>query len=400
MSENIQVYGKRWIVLLLFVFANITIQMLWISFASVTSYATAYYHVDNFSIFLLSGIFMIVYIPVTFLAAWLIDKYDFKIGAGIGAILAGVFGVLRFFAGPNFTLVVIFTIFIAIGQPFLLNSVTKLAHNWFPETERTIATGLGLIAGFLGIAFGLVLTPFLVEGISFSAMVLIYGLLAMIAAVLFWLFAKNKPPTPPSADPVSEKVFMFEGMKRLFTNKNFLILVCISFIGLGVFNMVTTYIEVIVIPRGYSSTDAGIMGGMMLIGGILGCLVMSGLSDKYQKRKLLLLISMSMASLSLFAITFSYDITMLFIFAFLFGFGLLSAFPIALEYAVELTKPVPEASSNGILVMIGQVGGLIFILGFEGLKAPNGDYWPALLIEAILMLLCIIVVLLLREKTE
>ncbi|MFX1453400.1 MAG: MFS transporter, partial [Promethearchaeota archaeon] len=138
MSE-IKVYGFRWIVLLLFIFANITIQILWISFASVTSYATVYYDVEEIMIFLLSAIFMIVYIPVTFLSAWLIDKYDFKKGAGIGAVLQGIFGFLRVIAGPNFLLVFIFQLGIAIGQPFLLNSITKLSANWFPESERTTA---------------------------------------------------------------------------------------------------------------------------------------------------------------------------------------------------------------------------------------------------------------------
>ncbi|MFX1445188.1 MAG: MFS transporter, partial [Promethearchaeota archaeon] len=105
MSEKeIQIYGFRWIVLLLFMFANMTVQILWISYASVTTYATAFYGVDEIEIFLLSAIFMIVYIPVTFLASWSIEKYDFKVGAGIGAMLAGIFGFLRFLAGPSFIL--------------------------------------------------------------------------------------------------------------------------------------------------------------------------------------------------------------------------------------------------------------------------------------------------------
>jgi len=126
-ENNLQVYSFRWIVLALFMLINIAIQILWISFASVTSVAMEYYGVDELSIYILSLSFMVVYIPVTFLASWLIDKYDFKIGTGIGAILMGLFGFLRFFAGPNFEIVLIFQIGIAIGQPFLLNSVTKLS---------------------------------------------------------------------------------------------------------------------------------------------------------------------------------------------------------------------------------------------------------------------------------
>ena len=399
-KEEIQIYGFRWIVLLLFMFTNITLQILWITYASVTSYAIAFYGVEEIEIFLLSGIFMIVYIPVTFLASWSIDKYDFKIGAGIGALLAGIFGFLRFLAGPSFMLVLIFQIGIAIGQPFVMNSVTKMSNNWFPKSERTTATGLGMIAMFLGIAMGLVLTPFIVEAFNFQAMILIYGLLALSSGLLFLKFVKNKPPTPPSTDRTIEKVFIFDGMKQLFTNKYFAILVIIFFFGLGIFNMITTYIEVIVIPRGFNSVYAGILGGLMLLGGIIGCVVISELSDKYQKRKILLITSIFIATISLYCIAFTRDGTLLLIFGFLFGFGLLSASPVALEYAVDVTSPVPEASSNGILMMVGQIGGIIFIFGFEGLKDSTGDYLPALLLQAILLTIVFILILFLKEREK
>ncbi|MHA1292486.1 MAG: MFS transporter [Promethearchaeota archaeon] len=400
-EENPKIYGYRWIVLLLFMFANITIQILWISYASVTTSAMEFYGVEELSIFLLSAIFMIVYIPVTFIASWLIDKYDFKIGCGIGALLAGIFGFLRFLAGNNYVLVLIFVIGIAIGQPFIMNSVTKLSANWFPETERTIATGLGMISMFLGIALGLLITPFLVEGFSFQIMLFIYGLLAICSAILFLVFVKNNPPTPPSTEIISEKVFMFDGMKQLFTNRHFVILLILFFFGLGIFNMVTTYIEVIVIPRGFDSTFAGILGAMMLLGGILGCVVMSGLSDKYQMRKLLLIISISIATFSLFIISITSIASLLILFGFLFGFGLLSASPIALEYAVDITKPVPEASSNGLLMMVGQIGGIIFILGLADFKTPiAGDYFPALILQSIFLLILLILTFFLEEKSD
>ncbi len=397
-EKSLQVYGTRWIVLLLFMYVNIMVQILWISFAAVTLQAAVFYNVAEFDILLLSMIFMVIYIPVTFIASWLIDKHGFKIGTGTGALLIGIFGFLRFFAGNDYTLVLIFQIGIGIGQPFIMNSVTKLSANWFPEDERTSATGLSMLSQFVGIALGMVLTPFIVLGISFEAMIFIYGLSALTAGVLFLIIAKDKPPTPPSSEISSEKVQMIEGMKNLFKNKYFMILLIIFFIGLGVFNMITTFIELIVAPRGFSSTDAGILGGMMLIGGILGCVVMSALSDKYKKKIILMKVCVLIATVSLFVITFSSDIILLNVFGFLLGFGLLSSAPIALEYAVDITKPVPEATSNGLLMMIGQVGGIIFIIGFEGIKTPTGDYFPALLIEAILFVFLLVSTFFLKEK--
>jgi MFS family permease len=340
---------------------------------------------------------MIVYIPVNFLASWVIDKYNLRIGAGIGAILAGVFGFLRFLAGRNYEFALIFQIGIAIGQPFILNSITKLSANWFPESERTTATGLSLISQFIGIALGLFITPMLLVGTDLSIMLLTYGVLSLVSGILFVVFVKAEPPTPPSKRATVEKVFMFDGIKKIFTNKYFLILVVLFFVGLGAFNMITTYIELILAPRGYNALDAGLIGAIMLLGGIIGCVVMSALSDKYEKRKILILTSVSVTTVSLAILSFTADELLLYMFGFLLGFGILSAGPVALEYAVEITAPVPEATSNGALMMVGQIGGIIFILGLVDFTTPTGDYLPALIFLTALAFVLVILSLLLKE---
>ncbi|MFX1344361.1 MAG: MFS transporter [Promethearchaeota archaeon] len=400
MSElNIEVYRYRWTVLLLFMFVNITLQMLWISFAAVTVEATVFYNVDELFILLLSMSFMVVYIPITFLASWLIDKYNFKIGAGIGAVLAGVFGILRFFAFKNYSLVLAFQIGIAIGQPFVLNSITKLSSNWFPESERTTATGLSLISQFIGIALGMLVTPMLVAGNDLKLMLLIYGYIALDSCILFLIFAKSEPPTPSSKGVTKERVLMSEGLKQLFRNKQFLILVLLFFIGLGAFNMITSYIELIIVPKGYGAEEAGILGGIMLFGGMIGAIMMSTISDKLKKRKALILISVLIAAISLFGFAFFDNIILLYTFSSLIGFGILSAGPVALEYAVDATRPVPEASSNGILLMVGQIGGILFILGLVDFTY-NGDYFPALILLGCLIVLLFILGFFLKETNK
>ncbi|MFX0005161.1 MAG: MFS transporter [Promethearchaeota archaeon] len=400
-EEKIKVYGYRWVVLLLFMLLNITVQILWITFAAVTVPAQVYFGgVDELSIFLLSAIYMIIYIPDTFLASWLIDKYDFKIGCGIGAVLVAIFGFLRFFAGPDYLLMLIFTIGIAIGQPFVMNSITKLSGNWFPKSERTTATGLGTLSMFIGILLGVLLTPFLIVGNDLGIMLFIYGILSLIIGALFVIFAKSRPLTPASSEPVSERVLMGAGLRKLFTNKSFWILVFLFFIGLGIFNMITTYIQVILNPLIYGDIFAGIVGGIMLLGGILGAIILSALSDKFQKKVIITIIALAIATISLFIFTFVADEISLIITAFLFGFGLLGAAPVALEYAVDITKPVPEASSNGILMMVGQIGGIVFILGLADLKLPSGDYFPALLLEAILIGIALILSFFLKKVKQ
>ena len=72
-KDKLQVYGYRWILLIIFMLGNISLQILWISYATVTLEAASYYGVHEFEILFLSTIFMITYIPVSFIATWFIN---------------------------------------------------------------------------------------------------------------------------------------------------------------------------------------------------------------------------------------------------------------------------------------------------------------------------------------
>lgn len=104
---DFKIYGYRWVVLMAFMFVIAINQLLWITFAPITSSATAFYGVSDLSIGLLSMCFMIVYIVVSIPASWVIDKYGIKIAVGIGVTLTGIFGLLRGVFAADYTFVLI-----------------------------------------------------------------------------------------------------------------------------------------------------------------------------------------------------------------------------------------------------------------------------------------------------
>jgi len=396
-EEKPQVYGYRWILLFIFMLGNLSLQILWISYATVTLEAATYYNVNEFEILFLSTIIMITYIPVSFLATWFINKFGFRMGVGLGAIISGIFGFSRALAGPNYLLVLFFQIMIGVSQPFFLNSVSLLSANWFPESERTKATGLSIISQFLGIALGMVLTPILVVVYSIEAMLFIYGLYSLMIGILFVILARDRPPTPPSIKVLKDDAKLKGGLKLLFSNKQFWILLIIFFVGLGAFNMISTYIELIVAPRGLTSIEAGNLGGILLLGGMIGAQLMSVLADKLRKRALLIQISLVITVCSFFLLSFADTTLMLYASGFLLGFGLLSVGPVLFEFAVDITVPVPEASSNGLLMVIGSISGIIFIVAFERLTTPSGDYLPALIVLSVLSLISFFLSIFLKD---
>ena len=69
-SETLKVYRYRWLVLGAFVLVGLMTQVLWITFAPITSAAAVFYGKSDLMIGLLSMVFMIVYILVVLPAAW------------------------------------------------------------------------------------------------------------------------------------------------------------------------------------------------------------------------------------------------------------------------------------------------------------------------------------------
>ncbi len=399
-QTSFKIYNYRWVVLLAFMFVVATNQLLWITFAPITGSAASYYGVSDLSIGLLSMSFMIVYVIISIPASWVIDTYGIRVAVGIGAVLTGIFGLLRGLAAPDYTFVLIAQIGIAIGQPFILNAVTTVAARWFPLEERATAAGLGSLAMYLGIAVALMLTPYLTIQSQISGMLLTYGIVSVIAAVVFFAFVKERPPTAPCPPDQEERSLVFDGLKESLRMKDFVLLMVIFFVGLGVFNAVTTWIEDIVRPRGFSITQAGNIGGLMILGGIIGAVVIPLLSDHYRKRTPYLLLAVIGATLGLVGITFATGYGLLLLSAFIFGFFLLSAGPVGFQYGAEVTHPAPEGTSNGLLLLMGQISGIVFILGMDSFKSPEtGSMTTPLIVLIGLMVLSLFFCTRLKEAT-
>lgn len=396
MSEGtVRGVGYRFVMLGLFMLVIAMNQLLWISFAPVTGEAAAFYGVSNLAIGLLSLVFMVVFIVVSFPASWILDTYGIRVGVGIGAVLTGGFGLLRGLLAHDYTWVLVSQIGIAVGQPFVLNAIAKISGRWFPVSERATATGLGSLAMYAGIFAGLALTPMLVVRWSLPTALLIYGVAAVAGALVFLAFSRERPPHPVGPE---ERSLVLDGVRSMLRNRGFLILLVLFFIGLGAFNAVTTWVEDIVRPRGFSIGQAGLAGGMMVVGGIVGALVIPILSDRLRRRVPFILLALAGSIPGLLGVTYATNYGLLLASCFVLGAFLLSSGPLGFQYAAEITQPAPEGTSSGLLLLAGQVSGIAFIVGMDALRAPTtGAMTSSLLVLVGLLALGFLLATRLRE---
>jgi len=176
----------------------------------------------------------------------------------------------------------------------------------------------------------------------------------------------------------------------MIRQRDFILLMIIFFVGLGAFNAITTWIEQVLAPRGFNAIQAGNAGGVMIFGGILGALILPLLSDRSHKRVPFLILAVIGATLGLLGIIFFTSYVLFLVSSFIFGFFLLSAGPLGFQYGAEITYPAPEGTSNGLLLLMGQVSGILFILGLDALKSPQtGSMTVPLLFLSALLLICL-----------
>ncbi|PKL40436.1 MAG: MFS transporter [Spirochaetae bacterium HGW-Spirochaetae-1] len=373
-TSGYKVYGYRWVVILAFALLNGVIQLNWIAFAPITVDCIGLYNTTPFWIVFLSMSFMAVYMVMSVPALFIIERYGIRVGVGIGAVLMGVFGYLRGVYAADFTMVMISQIALAVAQPFIMNAMTKVAADWFPINERATATGITALFQFIGIIVAMAITKPLAQSYmapgsvrldidAVAHVLVIYGIVSVISAVIFLVLVRNKPATPPCHADQVEKFAVFAGLKHIFQQRDVLLLLAIFFIGLGMFNAITTFIDIILASKGFiaGGNEAGNVGAIMMIAGIAGAIIIPPISDKIRKRKVIMVFCLTGMLPGIIGLTFASAYVPLLISSAIFGFFFMAAAPLGYQYAAELSHPAPEEASQGMIVLSGQISGVIFI---------------------------------------
>jgi MFS family permease len=176
-----------------------------------------------------------------------------------------------------------------------------------------------------------------------------------------------------------------DALGPLLRDRSLLILFAVSAAGLGYFNGLTTWLEPIVAPNGLDAVQAGIIGGVLVLGGIVGAVVIPALSDKFQRRKVFVLGSVVAAIATLWPMVETRDYTVALVSGGAQGFFFLPAYALLLEICSELAGKALAGSATGLLMLAGNGGGVLVIVAMAALKSDaDGWKWPIVLMFALL----------------
>jgi predicted MFS family arabinose efflux permease len=317
---------------------------------------------------------MILYPIVCIPEAYIVDNISSYLGLSLSSFTTLLGSFLKAFPNKIF-LAYIGQILCSVFQPVILNSPAKISAVWFKDENRAKITTICVISNNLGVMFGIIFHTFFIddnsEGEEYKSQFEKYVLAEFILTTIFCLptffLVKSKPKIPVSPSQNQYKAPPLKAsLKLLFKNKNFnILLVCFTCI-IGVWNMYGTIFTPYMAKYNISDSRAAIISSIANFASIFFAMIGSYILDKTKKFRLILLICNLSALLIMVTFTLlleflnNLDIIFgfsIFLYSSLVGF-LITIHTNGMDYVCELTYPVGESQSGGIIMSMNQISGI------------------------------------------
>ncbi|KAF9156219.1 hypothetical protein BG015_006622 [Linnemannia schmuckeri] len=381
-------YKARYFGLFAIVLLNIATTFVWLTYSSVPEAAAAYLNCSSFFVSVTSILYFFAFIIMAPVSGWMFEKRGIRKALLFGAGIQVLGSWLRYFGhfvestpeSPTGRLVLTLLgqVIAAGAQPFFMNLPPKFAAVWFSENGRTTATMIGTVSNASAAALAQLIIPIITDDTKPATMsnsVLFTAILSIVSIIPVF-FVTDRPPTPPSPSAAEALHLTIEepfhvSLKKVGTNRQFLLLLLVFGSLVGIFNSVTSLLATFTGPYGYSSNQAGYLGAGMVLAGLLGAAVSGPLVDKTKQYKSVCKTAVPVASACVvgfvFAVRRDFFPGMLALLV-ISGFAAFAALPAALELAVEITYPVTPASSTSILWAFGQLVAIIMLFTLQALQ--------------------------------
>lgn len=372
----------RWAVLGVYSLVVGVSQMLWLNFAPLLTLVQSRYGVSELMASQLVLVFPLLYVVLSVPAGALTDKRGYRFSVGLGAMVMALFSVLRIFDQAFWPLLA-GQIGIAVAQPFILNGISKLVSDWFAEEQSALATGLGTMGMFLGMAVGMAWTPALVTSTGLRGAMIVFAVITALSGLAYVAVARPNELRHATDDAAAG------GFGPLLRNRTMWLLFALSLLGLGVFNGLTTWLEQILAPHGIDAEQAGLVGGAILGGGILGAIAIPALSDFSKRRKPYLILSVLGALATLYPLCTSGSYSALLFYGGLHGFFFLPAFALLLDMCAFVAGPRSAGAATSLVTLTGNAGGVLVALAVPLVKSDSRDFEASILMMVALLALAL-----------
>ncbi|KAF2970953.1 hypothetical protein GQX73_g2616 [Xylaria multiplex] len=385
-----KVYKRRWFGLVELTLLNLVISWDWLTFSPVSQHAAVYYGHSESDINWFSTAFLFAFVVISPLTIYMLHwgPKQSILTAAVFCILGNVVRVAGSYSrsGGNYGVVMFGQILIGLAQPFVLSAPTRYSDLWFTDRGRVAATALPSLANPFGAAIGQLVVPFLATKPAEVSNAVIYVTVISVVVSLPAFFIPASPPTPPGPSGITPKASLQDSLRQLKSVELWLILIPYA-VYVGFFNSISSLLNQILLPYGFSSDDAGIAGAVLIVVGLVASAISSPILDRTKAFILAIKVAVPIIGLSYLAFIFVPPTRQLagpYVVLSILGASSFSLVPVALELLCELSHPMSPEITSTIAWGGGQLLGGVFILISDALKAGPTANPPANLSRALI----------------
>ena len=333
-------------------------QMLWLTYAPITTNVADYYNVSEGAIGALSIIFPLVYVVLAIPFGLWLDKW-FRPALIIGAVLTGIGGLIRIIDTSSFITATVGQIVVSIGQPLVLSAITALCVQYLPQKQRTVGIAIGSAALFAGMLVAFITGALFTEDIATLLVVqAIFGVVAAIVLCIGLIKPGQHGNELDLAEFESAEAAKSRPLRTVWSDPVIRLLVLIVAVGFGVFVSLTTWIQALLEPAGVSADSASVMLLVMVIAGIIGAAVLPPIATRYNTQTVWILIAVAASSIGCLLLAFAPGNATGIAVSAALGLLLLATLPIVLEMVEKRTGPA-ASTATALVWLAGNAGGVV-----------------------------------------
>lgn len=349
-------------------------QMLWLTFAPVTTDTAEWLGVSEGSVGLLAEVFPLIYVLLAVPAGLLLDRWLHEVL--VAAALLNAAGAVLRLGGDAFAWLLAGQVLIAVAQPAILGAITKIADERLATSDRPRGIAVSSASASLGAVAALALGA-LVGAEDGPGALLWIGAAIAVASALFLVFALSRPAPQPAAAVTAPAV---RELRAVWGDALIRRLSSIAFLGFGIYVALTTWLQVLLEPRGVSSGQAGWLLVGLTLAGVVGALVVPAIAVPRAREAAALAAIAAIAAGCCLLLAFAQTAAAAAAPVVICGFFLIGALPLLLELADRRAGPA-GASAVALIWLAGNAGGITVALLLQTLtESPAAAFAVAALV--------------------
>lgn len=343
---------NRWGVVVAYAALGAATQVLWLTFAPITTATAEHYGVGEGAVGWLAEIFPLLYVVLAIPAGMALDRW-FVPMLRAGAALTAAGALLRL-GGDSFGWALAGQLLVAIAQPFVLNAVTKVASEYVAPAARPAAISLGSGGTFVGLLLGLLLGPALGSAADLRTLLLTEAVFAVLAATALWIALRSRP----AGAAALERAIGPRQLRAVWDDRFIRALCLLAFVGFGVFIALTTWLQGLLEPFGVSDDTAGAMLAVAVVAGVVTTAWLPAAAARGGAERTVLMVALLVSAACFAVLAAARAPAAQFVLVAAIGAVVLPALPVLLELA-ERRAGAAGASAAALLWLAGNLGGIV-----------------------------------------